>query len=185
MAIQPSSGLTYADLEAFPDDGLRRELIGGELFQTASPAIRHQQVVMRLSAWLFQHANEHGGEALSGPTDVVLGESDVVVPDVLYITAASRARIGKTHIDGPADIIIEVSSPSTRRLELVSKRDLYARMLVPEYWFIDLDADRIEVYRLDPGYDHPVLLGRGETLTSPLLPGLALRVDDVLGPPED
>jgi len=38
MATQPKTGLTYRDLEAFPDDNLRRELIDGELVVTPAPA---------------------------------------------------------------------------------------------------------------------------------------------------
>lgn len=45
MAIQPEVGLTYQDLAGFPEDGLRRELIEGELVVTAAPSLRHQEVV--------------------------------------------------------------------------------------------------------------------------------------------
>jgi Uma2 family endonuclease len=82
--------------------------------------------------------------------------------------------------------VVEVSSPSTRRLELVRKRDVYQRFGVPEYWFVDLEVDRVERCRLDQGrYGPPTILFRGKTPTSPLTPGFSLPVDELLGPAED
>jgi hypothetical protein len=58
MAAQPTTGLTYADLRAFPDDNLRRDLIDGELFVTPSPIPRHQRVVVKLAAALLTPPSE-------------------------------------------------------------------------------------------------------------------------------
>jgi Uma2 family endonuclease len=185
MAVQPQTRSTYADLETFPDDNLRRELIGGELIVTPSPRPRHQEVADELTWHLRSHTKQHGGRANSAPLDVVFADDDVVEPDVLYIAPEHLDRIGERYIAGGVDLVVEVSSPSTRRLELVRKRDLYERYGVPEYWYVDLDADRVEVYRLDgDSYPPPALLTRADELTSPLLPGFALSVDALLGPPE-
>jgi Uma2 family endonuclease len=94
--------------------------------------------------------------------------------------------VEKKFVRSAPDVVVEISSPSTRRLELVRKRELYERFGVPEYWYVDLDADRIEVYRLAEGrYPVPALLIRGQRLESPLLPGFGVGVDEVLGPPEE
>ena len=78
-----------------------------------------------------------------------------------------------------------MSSPSTRRLELVRKRDVYQRFDVPEYWYVDLDAERIEVYRLREGrYGTPDMLTGKDVLSSPLVPGFSVGVDEVLGLPQ-
>jgi Uma2 family endonuclease len=181
-----TTGLVYDDLAGFPDDNLRRELIGGELVVTPAPRVRHQRAVRRLTVALDAHAERHGGEVFPAPLDVLLTDADVVEPDVLYVAPGNLDRIGDRFLRGAPDIAVEVSSPSTRRLELVRKRELYERHGVPEYWYVDLDVDRVELYRLDEHgrYPVPVLLGRGDVVTSPLLPGLELAVDDVLGPPE-
>lgn len=183
MATQPLTDLTYEDLASFPEDNLRRELIGGELIVTAAPALRHQRAVMALASALFIYAKEHGGEVFPAPTDVFFSDVDVVEPDVLFVTEASLAKLETKFVRGAPDVVVEVSSPTTRRLELVRKRDLYERFGVPEYWYVDLDADRIEVYRLPTDrYGAPVILGRAETLTSPLLDGFSISVAEVLGP---
>jgi Uma2 family endonuclease len=186
MAVQPRTRYTYADLETFPDDNLRREIIGGELVVTPSPRPRHQEVADELTFQLRLHTKEHGGRANSAPLDVVFADDDVVEPDVLYLAPQHMHRIGDRYISGRPDIVVEVSSPSTRRLELVRKRDLYERYGVPEYWYVDLDADRVEVYRLaEDRYNPPRLLGRADVLDSPLLPGFTLSVGELLGPPEE
>jgi Uma2 family endonuclease len=186
MATQPHTGLTYQDLQAFPEDNLRRELIDGELIVTAAPATRHQRVVAKLVLRLGTYCEERGGEVLPAPFDVYFSETNVVEPDVVYVRAENRDRFEKRFFRSAPDVVVEVSSPSTRRLELIRKRELYERFGVPEYWFVDLDAERIEAYRLEKGrYGHPLLLARGESLETPQAPGLVLAVDDVLGSPED
>ena len=185
MATQPQTGLTYEDLAAFPEDNLRRELIGGELIVTAALSTRHQRTVGELHGRLWLYSKEHGGAAFLAPTDVHLSGTDVLEPDVLFVTAAHQDRVEEKFVRGAPDIVVEVSSPTTRKLELVRKRELYESYGVPEYWYVDLDADRIEVYRLgDNGrYPLPQLLGRSNTLTSSHLPGLSLAVSDILGEP--
>jgi Uma2 family endonuclease len=186
MATQPQTGLTYEDLQAFPEDNLRREIIDGELIVTAAPATRHQRVVAKLVYRLYAYCEVHGGEVLPAPLDVYFSETNVVEPDVVYVREENRVRLERKYLRSAPDLAVEVSSPSTRRLELVRKRELYERFGVPEYWVVDLDADRVEVYRLEQGrYGHPLLFARGETLETPLAPGLTLAIDDLLGPAED
>lgn len=184
MAAQmPQTGLVYADLAHFPDDHLRRELIDGELIVTPAPRTRHQQVVAVLTARLFTYQESHGGLVLPAPTDVLFSNDTVLEPDVLFVTRANRDRIGELFVDGPPDLVVEVSSPSTRHLELVRKRDVYERFAVPVYWFVDLDAERVEVYRLvGDRFAPPALHARGETLQPSSVPGFRIAVAEVLGP---
>jgi Uma2 family endonuclease len=186
MAAQPkTTGLTYADLERFPDDNFRRELIDGELIVTAAPNTRHQRAVTQLVVEFELYARQHGGEVLPAPYDVYFSDTNVVEPDVLFVTAGHVERLETKYIRAAPDIVVEVSSASTRKLELSRKKDLYERFGVPEYWYVDLEADRVEVYRLGDGrYDLPMLLGRGDDLKTALAPGLSISVDQILGPAE-
>jgi Uma2 family endonuclease len=186
--MRPQTDLTYDDLQRmFPDvDNVRRELIEGELIVTASPWVRHQEVVGAFVVALAGYADENGGEALLGPIDVFFSDINVVEPDVLFVTADHLDRVEEKFVRSAPDIVVEISSPSTRRLELVRKRDLYERYGVPEYWYVDLDADRVEVYRLAMGvYGSPELLTRADRLRSDILPGFSAGVADLLGKPDD
>ena len=187
MSAPVASGLTYADLAATPDDHLRRELIDGELYVTPAPNLRHQRVVARITAALLAHAEAQGGEVWPAPTDVVFAADTVVEPDVVFVEARREHLLGDDRfVDIVPDLVVEVSSPGTRRLDLIAKRDLYERQRVDEYWFVDLEADRIDVHRLDTAgrYGRPTRLAAGDTLTCRSAPGFAFEVGRALHGPQ-
>ena len=188
MATESRAGLTYADLQAmFPEEDLvLRELIEGELYVTPPPTWRHQQAVSEVVGVLWAYAKHHGGRVSPAPTGVLLSDENFVEPDVLFLREESLGKAGKLFVRSAPDLVVEVSSPSTRLIDLGRKRDLYERFGAQEYWFVDLDSDEIHVYRSAEGrFEPPLLFGRGDMLESPLLPGLAVAVDDVLGAPDD
>lgn len=176
------NGLTYADLlEMFPEETNRKiELIGGELLMPPGPTVRHQKVLLTLAVRIAPHAETVGGLLLMSPMDVLLTDCDVVQPDIVYLLPehAEGAERPLRHLD----LAVEVSSPSTRRTDTVRKRDLYERHGVAEYWFVDLEIDRIVVHRLGGArYTDPRSLGPDDTLETPLLPGFSAPVSDLLG----
>jgi len=172
---------TYADLAAFPEDRLRREIIDGELIVTPSPVVRHQIASGNIHHYLYLYAAKNGGLALAAPMDVVLDDDNVVEPDLLFVRTDHIAQVGEKYIEGPPDLVVEISSTSTRRLELVRKRELYERHRVAEYWYVDLDADRVEIYMLTGDrYETPRISSRGELLESTQLPGLSIPVDEAV-----
>ncbi|MBW3606245.1 MAG: Uma2 family endonuclease [Actinobacteria bacterium] len=181
MATPEATGLTVADLEAMPEDMVIRHLIDGELFVVPPPTIRHQRVVTEIAWRLRSYEEEHGGTALTAPTGVRLSDRDMPEPDVLFVKGEHRDRLGERYVEGPPDLVVEVSSPSTRRLDLVRKRRQYERFGIPEYWFVDLDADRVEVYVLEgASYTGPVVAERGHTVRSTVLTGFFAGVDELV-----
>ncbi len=181
METQPRTGLTYEDVNVLPEES--RELIGGELFVTPSPSLRHQLAAGEIFSRLHNHAKQHGGVALMAPFDVKFSDIDVLQPDVLYVRSENLGRIEEPYIAAAPDLVVEVSSPSTRQLEHLRKRDLYERNGVPEYWLVDLEIERIEIYRLEGDrYGPPSFLGPDDTLTTSLIPGLEVPLEDVLRP---
>jgi Uma2 family endonuclease len=184
MALQPTAGHTYADLLAFPEDNVRREIIDGELFVTPSPSARHQTAVAALTTALFLYRKAHGGAVFPAPMDVFFTDDNVVEPDVVFVRTDHMDRIEERLVRSPPDLVVEVSSPSTRRIDLSRKRELYERFGVPEYWFVDLDSDRVEIYRMEAGrYAPPILRVPGESLDSPGLPDFSVKVEEVLASP--
>ena len=176
--------LTYDDLLALPDDGLRHELIDGEHFVTAAPNLRHQRVVgdlhYRLRGWLETHPL---GEVFLAPFDVKFDNLNVVEPDLAYLSHARAEQISTPErFIGAPDLVIEVASPSTRRRDETIKKRLYEREGVSEYWFVDPEIDVVRVYRRAGTAFGPVeelALDGDEVLRTPLLPGLDLRLADI------
>jgi Uma2 family endonuclease len=180
MATPVAAGLTVADIEQLPEDGVVRHLIGGELFEMTPSTIRHQQVVMRVIASLLRWAEGSSAQILTAP-GVLLSERDMPEPDVLVVAAEHLDRLGERYVEGPPDLVVEVSSPSTRRLDLVRKRGQYERFGIPEFWFVDLDADRVEVYTLvESRYGSPTIMGPDGTVRASAVDGLAVAVSEIV-----
>ena len=96
------------------------------------------------------------GWVFAPPIDVVLSPFDVVEPDIVFVAAARRHLIGDRAITGAPDLVMEVLSPSTRRVDLVQKQALYARNGIPEYWIIDPAARSVTVLHLAGDRYQPV-----------------------------
>jgi Uma2 family endonuclease len=175
----PRVKLTYDDFVLFPDDGKRHELIDGEHYVTPSPNTRHQRIVGHLFLLIGNWLEEHPlGQLFLAPYDVVLSNFDVVEPDLLYVSNERAADvITSLHAKGVPELVIEIASSATRKRDETSKRHLYERFGVTEYWVIDPDLDVVRVYRRSGDrFKRPIELSRetGDVLTTPLLPQLEL-----------
>lgn len=173
---------TTADLELFPDDGKRYEIINGELFVTKAPHWKHQNVADNICTELKLWSRQTGlGDAATSP-GIIFTDADNVIPDVVW---ASKERLAEIldeagHLTGAPELIIEVLSPG----ELQERRDrelklkLYSSQGVREYWIFDRKQIKIEIYRRENGIlKLAVTLYREDNLTSPLLPGFSCPVE--------
>ena len=169
--------LTYDDLVAMPDDGQRYEIIEGELIAYPPSTAGHQRILGRLLRVLGNFERETGqGEVMLAPFDVVLGRHDVVKPDLLFI-GSEQGRVSGDDIkfQGVPDLVVEVCSSTSRRIDLVRKMALYARSGVPEYWIADPERRILVINKLQGEEYVPVAPDDGGWIASPGLAGL--RVD--------
>jgi len=168
--------LTYDDFCLLPEDGKRREIIAGELIVTPSPQLPHQRAVTRLTIRLGEFVTSHHlGEVFVSPFDVVFSEFDVVEPDLLYISNARAGVLTGKNVQGAPDLVVEVLSETTARVDRSIKLKLYGKFGVQEYWMIDPEGPSAEIYRRGPeGLDLVAKLASTDALTSPLFPGFNL-----------
>ena len=180
---EPSVRLTYEDYLLIPEDGKRHEIIDGIEYVAAAPNVRHQRIVLRLANRLYNYVEETGtGEVLVAPVDNILSDTDVVQPDVLFVSEGRAGIVeGRGLVEAP-DLVVEVLSPSNRRHDEVRKLQLYERFRAGEYWILDPERDTATVYRLEGArYGNPQRL-RAEAddrLTTPLLPGCEIALADL------
>ena len=160
--------LTAEKFLAMPEDNTRRyELLDGELIVSPMPVPLHQRIVGRLFVLLDAHVRVHGlGEVFVSPIAVVLAKASVVGPDLVYVAADRAALVKDRAIEGAPTQLIEVSSPSTRRLDRRRKFELYARHGVPHYWIVETDEHAIEAYELGAGAYRLALRAAGEDLVT-------------------
>jgi Uma2 family endonuclease len=180
---------TSADLESLPDvEGVRYEIIGGELHVSTAPGRYHQyasdQARMALQLWNDRTGR---GMAVSGP-GLIFADDDEVVPDVVWI---SRERLAtgldhSGHLRVAPELVVEVLSPGSAnvRRDREKKLDLYSRRGVDEYWIVDGQGRAVQVYRREQADLRLVAtLGGDDALTTPLLPSFACPVGSLWTPP--
>ena len=163
-----------ADYAALPDEP-RCELIHGRFYLSPSPVRLHQFLVTQLWQILQAVAGEQGGQALVAPMDVHLADHTVAQPDVLYVSPG-RQEILQEWIEGAPDLVVEVLSPSTARMDRLLKLNRYAEGGVGEYWLVDPALRAIE-FLVHDGERFAVHVQDGGTWTSPVVPGVELDID--------
>jgi Uma2 family endonuclease len=168
--------LTYQDYAALPDDGKRYEILDGELSVTPAPGRTHQHVVLRLGAALDTHVTAHDlGEVYIAPFDVILAETTIVQPDIIFVANDRLAIFSERGAESAPTLAIEVLSPSTTRIDRSRKLQLYTRHGVPHYWIVDPERRVIEVYRLSAGvYEIPEMFADDNLADMPPFDGLRL-----------
>lgn len=140
---------TYEEFAALPRHGGKRfEIIAGELVVSPSPSTFHQIVLHNLILLLGNFVRKHElGWILPG-TDVLFAEGDYLEPDIAFIRCERREIMSKRAIESAPDMVVEILSPSTTARDRGIKRERYALYGVSEYWIVDIDAERIERFRL-------------------------------------
>ncbi len=149
---------TIADIEALPE-GVRAELIDGELFVIMNtPSTRHQELLGNLFFQLKQYVMEKNGACRIYPAPFgVQIKNDIhnyVEPDISLICRDENLDERGCH--GAPDFVIEVVSPSNRKMDYVRKLALYREAGVREYWIVDPKHEQVTVYDLASGKE-PVL----------------------------
>jgi Uma2 family endonuclease len=147
MAIQ-SRSLTFEDLNQERETcDERLELIEGEIIVTPSPSLMHQIVVHRLDVLLDRAIVEPGlGLVIGAPFDVYLDDQNVPQPDLMVVLWDREQVLGSARLESAPSLAIEISSSSSATRDRVTKRNVYARFDVPEYWLVDPDAKTVTIF---------------------------------------
>ncbi|MBI2206649.1 MAG: Uma2 family endonuclease [Candidatus Rokubacteria bacterium] len=168
--------LTYRDYEALPNDGKRYEIHDGELYVTATPTSDHQIVSVRLVTHLHLHVESRQlGIVLHAPLDVILADTTILQPDIVYLDRERRPALHRRGVEGPPTLVVEILSPSTAVTDRGTKRQLCARYGVPYFWIVDLRARAVEAFVLrGPEYVPVVTASGSDPVDVPPFVGLGL-----------
>jgi len=184
MAISDSkTHYTIHDYWLFPEDNVRREIIDGELHVTPNPIRKHEMAVGGVLKHLRKFLEAHPlGSVHASPFSVVLSETDVVEPDVVFVAAERAAAVTDDGIEGAPDLVVEVLAGPTRRIDETVKRGLYEEAGVREYWLVDPDERTVRIWRAEKQtFAAPLdLMALAEdAIESPLLPGFSLPLPQI------
>jgi Uma2 family endonuclease len=178
---------TYDDYLRLPDDGRRYEIIEGVLYVANAPSYDHQFAVSAIARQIGNFvAEKRLGVILIAPFEVHLPDiAKPVQPDILFIAAERQPSPGAQLFEGAPDLIVEVLSPSSLRLDQHVKFGAYERARVQEYWIADPKTRSVTIYALPEGGQEYVLLDQftaDETLHSKVFAGLQLAVGGLFVP---
>jgi Uma2 family endonuclease len=189
MALPKTSDrrFTYADYRQWSGDE-RWELIDGEAYAMApAPTISHQTLAGQLFRQIDEALDGIPCRALIAPVDVLLPAPDeaddhaatVVQPDILVV--CDPEKITERNVRGAPDWIIEVLSPATARHDHLTKRALYERAGVREYWLVHPVDRVVTVYTLKDGqYGGPEIADMAGERAPTIFPEIVIRWQPIL-----
>jgi Uma2 family endonuclease len=168
--------LTHKEYEALPADGRRYEIHEGELSVVPAPSPPHQIISRNLFLALHAYVNSRRiGELLYAPLDVILSNTSIVQPDIVYLDPERVRAISQRGIEGAPTLVVEVLSPGTTLIDRSTKPQLYARHGIPYFWLVDPEGRSVEAFVLGPqGYALAVRASGSEPVSPPPFPDLAL-----------
>jgi Uma2 family endonuclease len=159
----------------------KADFIQGQIYVQMSASRNHEKIFMRLSNLLYTWVQERGlGEVYGSRTPIALQADYHPEPDILFIAADNVGLFGNTTFEGVPELVVEIVSASTRKLDLETKRPLYQQSGIAEIWFIDFLENRIMIdYKINQQY-HTVELTAGQTWESKVLAGFVIEAEKIL-----
>jgi Uma2 family endonuclease len=185
-AMTVKERMTAQEFLALPAPAKRvhhRELVDGEVVVNEPNAVHNRVQGNLYYAFRLWMGAARGRGQVYTPIDVGMDERNVFVPDLSWYGVDSGMGVDLPAPYRCPDLAVEVRSPSTWRYDVGVKKSTYERLGLPELWLVDTPVDAVLVFRRSKPdrvqFDVALELSRGETLASPLLPGLQLALAEL------
>ena len=142
-----------------------------------APSSYHQTLLGNLHFLLRDYLEKkRSGKVFLAPFDVYLDEFNVLQPDLAFVTNSRNSIVTRDGAHGAPDLVVEILSPSTARLDLDQKRAVYARCGVTELWIIVPDTRQVQIYRLQENPTRPAAIHeQADSFRSALFPDLDIN----------
>lgn len=180
MPLLKNDHYTSEDYWNLPEEE-RAELINGKFYNMAPPSRIHQKLVSKLTALFNQYITDHHGscEVYPAPFAVNLDadDKDWVEPDVSVICDPNK--LTDRGCSGAPDLIFEIVSPASRKMDYSLKNMIYSQAGVREYWIVDPAKEKVVVYCYENDSD-PCLYSFDADVPVGIYPGLTIRIRDLL-----
>lgn len=175
--IDYSANYTAADYAKLPE-GAPFQLIEGKLIYMPSPYVVHQRVLGSLHVKVFTHVEKNElGEVHFAPLDVHFDEENVFQPDLLFVSV-SRKDIIRNFIQGAPDLVVEILSKGTKKVDEETKMKVYGKHNVLEYWLIHPTQKWVKVFENQDGeMIESILLEEKGSFESKAVKGFVLDVE--------
>ncbi len=172
--MQSADVSSYDQLE---DDGFLYQLVEGVLIMAAAPILFHQDIVLELAMIINTFLKTHPmGKLYIAPTDVELDDKNIYQPDLLFVSHERSSILKGKRVVGSPDLIIEVLSEGTKRLDIGVKYKVYEQSGILEYWIVDPQKKSFKFYQLKDKLFHEIPVEK--EYTSQVLSPLNLSPSD-------
>ena len=137
--------------ESLPE-GTLCELINNQLIMSPSPQNIHQVILneINIEVSLYLRKNKIG-EIRIAPFDVHFSSENILQPDLLFIENKNLDKIRKNGFYGAPDLIIEILSPSSLKIDYKDKKSVYEKFGVQEYFIVDPDSKKVDSFFIKNG----------------------------------
>jgi Uma2 family endonuclease len=171
---------TYDDYLNLPKDSFKYEVLGGALIERQSPPTIHQRVSGNLLISLINYIRKNNLGEIVGRIDVVLSMTNIVQPDLLFVSKERQQIIAEKNIVAAPDLVVEIIDESTKNTDQTTKKTLYEKYGVKEYWIVYPNEEKVEQFLLE---NEKLILNntlqQTEKLSSRAIGGLTLSADQI------
>ena len=178
MPFPKSNSYTIEDIFSLPE-GDRAELIDGQIYNMTPPSRQHQKLVSELTQSIGSYIKSKNGscEVYPAPFAVFLNTENYVEPDVSVI--CDKNKLSDRGCEEAPDFIIEIVSPSSRRMDYNRKNALYSDTGVREYWIVDPAKERTTLYLFEEDAA-PMIVPFDQMIFSKIFQDLRISIADLL-----
>lgn len=159
----------------------RAELIDGQLYAMAPPSRMHQELSFSIARKIADYIDSHNGncKVYTAPFAVNLNADDTtyVEPDISII--CDKSKLSDKGCNGAPDFIIEIVSPSSRKMDYITKNTKYSEAGVREYWIVDPEKERTTVYHYEKDVS-PTIILFSQPLNSGIYSDLSITISELL-----
>ncbi|HEO65462.1 MAG TPA: Uma2 family endonuclease [Spirochaetes bacterium] len=149
MALTKHKTWTYKDYCELDDDK-QYEILEGELIEMPAPGLTHQRVLKKLSQCLDRYVEKNKmGELFIAPLDVIFDPGNTLEPDIIFVSSDRLDMAQDKGLFGSPDLVVEIVSPSSQKMDTVDKFKIYQKFKVKEYWIVHPNNKSTEVFILE------------------------------------
>jgi len=174
----PIKRVTFDEYLDWLTEETKADLIDGVIYMQSPPADVHERIFVFLIVILDTFVvRKKLGIVRGSRTTLKFSEANGTQPDIVFISNASRDRVHPYYMDGAPEVVVEILSPSTRKLDRGKKMALYAKHGALEYWQIDPENQIAEFFRNHNGAWLPMTVSDDGIFHSEIIPGFWLNTN--------
>ncbi len=175
-ALPQTKYMTEEEFLDFCDEDIRAEFMDGEVIVFTPASNKHGRIGVFVVTLVQLYVDKNGLGTVWGENfQVRLRPGLRRVPDLIYVSNENKVNVTETEVDGAPDLIVEIVSPDSVDRDWRDKYYEYEKAKVKEYWIIDPNTNRFEIYCLNDEGKYEAQKSTEGTVKSKILPDFWMK----------